>query len=117
MNFPARHGVHWLAPWASEYAPAGQFVHPKAPTPEYLPAAQGPHDPAPDDALNVPAAHDVHGPPFCPPAPALQVQAARTLLEAPEFEFGGHGPHALAPTTIEYVPTPQFGILWFQLYL
>jgi hypothetical protein len=35
------------------------------------------------------------------------VQAARTLLETPEFEFEGHGTHAIAPTTIEYIPTSQ----------
>jgi hypothetical protein len=42
--------------------------------------------------------------------PALQVQAVMTELDAAELEFVGHVKHTddvLAPTVVEYVPTPQ----------
>jgi hypothetical protein len=42
--------------------------------------------------------------------PALHVQAAMTELDAAELEFVGHVKHTddvLAPTVVEYVPTPQ----------
>jgi hypothetical protein len=42
------------------------------------------HDPAPDPALNVPAGHAVHGPPFGPVKPALHAQSEEASLWAGE---------------------------------
>ena len=66
----------------------------------------------PVDDLYFPATHDMHGPPFGPVDPRLQVQAARD--EAPAdpvvLEFVGQAMHVVfaeAPTAVEYVPAPQ----------
>ena len=66
----------------------GQLVHtpdPVAPgVVEYVPAPQSVHTAVPVEPLYLPAKHDVHGPPFGPVAPALQVQLAKVLLPAGE---------------------------------
>jgi len=52
------------------------------------------HPASPDAALNVPAAHAVHGPPSAPENPALQRQAVFVVLAVAEFESAGHAWHA-----------------------
>ena len=51
---------------------------------ENVPAGQLLHDPAPDTALYVPAAHAVHVPPFGPVKPALHAQSEEASLPAGE---------------------------------
>jgi hypothetical protein len=93
---------------APEFELSGHVSHAVAPTTiEYVPTLQFVHGKFPVVTLYLPAPHFPHGPPFGPDEPALQVQATSALLEVPEFELSGHGPHALAPATSEYVPTPQ----------
>jgi hypothetical protein len=73
-------------------------------------AGQAVHAAVPVDALYLPASHAVHGPPFGPVAPALQVQFVKAALPAGELEFDGQALHvefAEAPTAVEYVPAPQ----------
>jgi hypothetical protein len=74
-------------------------------------AGQSVHAADPVDALYLPASHTVHGPPFGPVAPALQVQFVKAALPAGELEFDGQALHvefAEAPTAVEYVPAPQY---------
>ena len=61
-------------------------------------------------ALNDPATHTEHVPPFAPEYPALHKQAAPAELELGECESPGHAtqtPASVAPTVTEYVPAPQ----------
>ena len=51
---------------------------------EIVPEGQLLHDPAPDPALNVPAGHAMHGPPFGPVKPALHAQSEEASLWAGE---------------------------------
>jgi len=74
-------------------------------------AGQAVHAADPVDALYLPASHAVHGPPFGPVAPALQLQFVKASLPAGELEFDGQTLHvefAEAPTAVEYVPAPQY---------
>lgn len=60
--------------------------------------------------LYLPATQVEHTPPSGPVNPALQIQATTSVLDVAEFEFVGHVKHTddvLAPTVVEYVPTPQ----------
>ncbi len=59
------------APKVVEYLPAAQSVQTEAPAAEYLPAPQSMHEAAPVTALNFPAPHATHVPPFGPVWPAL----------------------------------------------
>ena len=59
-----------VAPSSSENVPAGQMLH----------------DPAPDAALYVPAAHAVHVPPLGPVKPALHAQSEEVSLPAGEVD-------------------------------
>jgi hypothetical protein len=73
-------------------------------------AGQAVHAAVPIDALYLPASHAMHGPPFGPVAPALQVQFVKAALPPGELEFDGQALHvelAEAPTAVEYVPAPQ----------
>jgi hypothetical protein len=62
-------------PGTVEYLPAPQSMHELATVApvvvEYLPAPQSMHEAAPVTALNVPASHATHVPPFGPVWPAL----------------------------------------------
>jgi hypothetical protein len=69
------------------------------------------HAEVPLAILYVPAPHGEHGPPSGPVYPALQEQPTDAVVIAGESEFIGHTPQvdaAVAPTTAEYVPVPQF---------
>ena len=57
---------------------------------EKVPIPQSLHVALPEAALNLPATHSEHGPPLQPVAPALQEQAAATVLAAGESECVGH---------------------------
>ncbi len=63
------------APGVVEYLPAPQSMHKLAEVApvvgEYLPAPQSMHEAAPVTALNFPASHVTHVPPFGPVWPAL----------------------------------------------
>ena len=62
------------------------------------------HAADPVDALYLPASHAVHGPPFGPVAPAMQVQFVKAALPAGELEIDGQALHvelAEAPTAVE----------------
>ena len=63
------------APGVVEYLPAPQSMHELAEVApvvvEYLPAPQSMHEAAPVTALNFPAPHATHVPPFGPVWPAL----------------------------------------------
>jgi hypothetical protein len=54
-------------------------------------------------ALNLPAGHIVHVPPFGPEKPALQWQALAEALEAAASEFAGQLTHASAEVAAEVV--------------
>jgi hypothetical protein len=93
---------------------AGQLVHtpdPVAPgVVEYVSVPQSVHLVVPVSGLYFPATHDMHGPPFGPVAPALQVQFAKVPLPSGELEFVGqfeHVPLAVVPDSKKYVPAPQ----------
>jgi hypothetical protein len=60
----------------------------------------------PVDDLYFPATHDMHGPPFGPVDPRLQVQAAKDEAPADELEFAGQARH-IVDDPVEYVPAPQ----------
>ena len=51
-----------------------------------VPEGQLLHDPAPDTALYVPAAHAVHVPPLGPVKPALHLQSEEASLPAGEVD-------------------------------
>lgn len=77
---------------------------------EYVPVPQSKHVADPDAILYFPGTHRVHGPPWDPVDPALQVQLAKVPLPASELEFDGqvkHADSATAPVLVEYLPTPQ----------
>ena len=60
--------------------------------------------------LYLPLVHAVHGPPFGPVKPTLQVQAVRAKLAIGALELAGHARQVVstvAPTVAEYVPAPQ----------
>jgi hypothetical protein len=53
----------------------------------------------------LPASHAVHGPPFGPGEPALQVQLDKDMLPAGELEFDGQSVHE--PSTIQEATKPD----------
>jgi len=68
--------------------------------------------------LYFPAAHNAHGPPFGPVAPALHTHDPITVLDTAELEFEGqftHAPAPVAPTVPEYVFAPQSRQLSFPV--
>lgn len=73
---------------------------------EYSPAAQLLHTVYPDEALNLPAAHTPHCPPWAPVYPRLQMQLTSAGLPAGASEFSGQPKHVtsvVAPSKVEYV--------------
>jgi hypothetical protein len=121
LYFPATHAVHGAptgpvdpalqvqsvksALPAGELEFDGQTLHVElveAPTVvEYVPATQSEQVAVAVDSLYFPATHAVHGPPFVPIDPALQVQFA---LPADELEFDGQALHVMldeAPNSVE----------------
>ncbi len=90
------------APGVVEYLPAMQSMHElatNAPGPvEYLPAPQSMHEAAPVTALNFPASHATHVPPFGPVWPAYDGRFVRPAhLRAVSSESkGAHQLQAIA---------------------
>jgi hypothetical protein len=81
-------------------------------TTEYVPTPQSMHDTLSLKVLYFPATQFVHVPPDSPKEPALQVQAASTVLETGEPEFSGHDVHDAFPVIYLYLPdshATQFG--------
>ena len=77
---------------------------------EYLPAPQSMHEAAPVTALNFPASHATHVPPFGPVWPASHRQLVIAALAAAELEDAGQLAHVLsaeAPVSAEYLPAMQ----------
>jgi hypothetical protein len=61
----------------------------------------------PVDVLYFPATHAVHGPPFGPVDPMLQVQLVKAALPAGETEFDGQAVHdapEVCPVAVPYLP-------------
>ena len=73
---------------------------------ELFPAPQSEHTAAPVEDLYLPGVHCVHGPPFGPDAPALQMQLLTDPLLAGELELAGQAVQLPAPDAA-YVLTPQ----------
>ena len=59
----------------------------------------------PIDVLYFPATHAVHGSPFDPVDPALQMQFVKAALPAGEVELDGHAVHRPDPVTVLYFPS------------
>jgi hypothetical protein len=102
------------APGVVEYLPAMQLMHELATdvpgVVEYLPAPQSMHEAAPVTALNFPAPHATHVPPFGPVWPALHRQSVVAMLAVAELEDALQLKHVLsaeAPGVVEYLPAPQ----------
>jgi hypothetical protein len=77
---------------------------------EYVPAAQLSQTALPLVVLYFPTTHAVHGPPFGPEKPTLQVQAASSEPARGELEAVGHATQvaaAEAPVVAKYVPAKQ----------
>ena len=71
---------------------------------EYKLALHCKHGLVPVTFLNVPPAHEGHGPPFGPAAPTLHVQFTSSVLRmAGVNEFAGHAVHACGPSQSLYV--------------
>jgi hypothetical protein len=116
LYFPATHGMHWSPSGPVEPAlqvqlvkaalPAGELdfdgqpVHVELAAAftavEYVPVPQFVHASAPVDVLYLPAAQSVHGPPFGPVDPALQVQLVKAALPASELESDGQAVHSVS---------------------
>jgi len=84
--------------------PAGHAVHEDAALAEYVFAGHTLHAAVPDAALNVPAAHATHGPPFGPVYPGLHKQSPMLVLPNDEFAFAVQLVHAALPFVGLYVP-------------
>jgi hypothetical protein len=102
------------APGFLEYLPAPQSMHHLAADEpgvvEYFPAPQSMHEAAPVTALNFPASHATHVPPFGPVCPGLHRQSVVAMLAAAELEDALQLAHVLsaeAPGVVEYLPAPQ----------
>jgi hypothetical protein len=100
---------------AAEYVPAGQkrqMTSEFAPiVAEYLPALQSVHPALPVTILYFPAAQAEHVPPLGPVKPRLQTQLLDAVEPLTDCELLGQAIQVLlarAPTTVEYVLTPQF---------
>ena len=75
-----------------------------------MPPPQLVHAIEPVVVLYVPATHAVHGPPFGPVVPMLQIHSVIPLLAESELEKEGHATQAdstVAPTFVEYFPAAQ----------
>jgi hypothetical protein len=132
LYFPAEHVVHGppfgpVHPLLHQQSPIhvfplfqvpmldGQLMHvvsAVAPTAvEYLLSAHSVHAAAPMTALNFPAKHATHVPPFGPVDPMLQRQLPITVFPAPVVpELDGqlwHLVSAIAPISAEYLLTAQ----------
>jgi hypothetical protein len=99
---------------ATELEDAGQLAHvlsAEAPeVVEYLPTPQLMHEAAPVTALNFPAPHATHVPPFGPVWPASHRQLVIVVLAAAELEDAGQIAHVLSAETsgvAEYLPEMQ----------
>jgi hypothetical protein len=98
---------------SGEYEFDGQSPHvfDVAPTVvEYFPAPQFVHRAFPVTVLYLPSAQFTQSPPSGPVEPALHLQSAFAPLLSSEYEFDGQSPHVfdVAPTAVEYFPSPQF---------
>ena len=62
----------------------------------------GKHSPGPARALNVPAAHSVHGPPSGPEKPGSHRQASAATLPGSDAELAGHAEQAADPASDLY---------------
>lgn len=123
VTSPAKHVLHSPFPISSWYVPLWQFRQPVAADKEYFPTTQVPHvsiDTAataveylpakqsvqaalPVSDLCLPGTQAVHGTPFDPVYPMLQMQLANVPLASGEFEFDGHVVQEEAPAR-EYFP-------------
>ena len=77
---------------------------------ELEPVGHAVHKTLPVVSLYFPVTHAVHGPPSGPVCPVKQMQFVTDELVLGEEERKGHARHvaeAVAPTVVEYVPTPQ----------
>ena len=90
---------------------AGQATHAAADVAasvaEYEPDPQSVHAAEPVEALYVPAAQAIHGPPLGPVYPALQsatIHAALDVLPTGEVVPAGHVVHDALPLEVLYVP-------------
>ena len=61
----------------------------------------------PAASLYLPSTHTLHGPPFAPENPALQVQLDKLVLCGIELVFAGHVKQVDEPKVAEYVPLSQ----------
>ena len=93
---------------------AGQATHAAADVAasvaEYEPDPQSVHAAEPVEALYVPAAQAIHGPPLGPVKPAGQsgaIHASLDVLAGGEFAPTGQSTHAVEANVEEYVPGPQ----------
>ena len=75
-----------------------------APAAEYLACTHASHAALPDAALYVPATQAVHGPPFGPVNPTLQVQEVSELLPLGDVLDAGQALHASVPVVFLYFP-------------
>ena len=76
----------------------------------YLPEPQAVQDVSEDPPFStryLPASHAVHGPPFAPEYPSLQVQLDKPELRGVELVFAGQVKQVDEPTANEYVPRSQ----------
>lgn len=134
------HGVHTdtsLAPTVVLYVPSSHWLHgdvcpatvPYVPAPhatqlddavaptavDIVPVAQSVQLADPGAALNVPAAHGLHGPPSIPVYPGLHTQSVGSTLPGSEFEFAPQEYAQLAtadaPLTMPYNPAGH-GAQW-----
>jgi len=64
---------------------------------EYSPSKHETQLSFPGKTLYFPALHAMHGPPFAPVNPALQMQLSKTWLCAGACELLGHARHVLSP--------------------
>jgi len=96
------------APGVVRYLPAPHATQaPCVVAPEvgrYLPAPHATHEVSPVTILYFPATQAVHGPPFDPVKPRLQIQATKAILPPGDSEFAGQlwqVEDAVAPTSGE----------------
>jgi hypothetical protein len=82
---------------------------------EYVPLSHRLQTASPTTFLYLPATHAVHGPPFGPVDPVLQVQLVKASLPGGELEFDGQTLQVAVPVNVLYFPAthavhgPPFG--------
>ena len=81
------HGASEVAADTFEYLPTLHPVHMNDPLPAYFPDVHKEQGADPDKFLNLPAIHAMHGPPFGPVNPLLQVQLLMETLPANDEEL------------------------------